>query len=85
MGMAITRKRIAPGIPETLLYESGRHSRLFQLAIVRHFQLRRRDIADGLQERAVVEPVDPLEGRVFHLIYRAPGATLSLFAGKGAR
>jgi hypothetical protein len=32
-----------------------------------------RDVADGLQEPAVVEPVDPLKGGVLDLIEALPG------------
>jgi len=42
------------------LFESGRHGRLFQLAIIRLFQLRRRHVPDRLEQSTVVEPIDPL-------------------------
>jgi hypothetical protein len=38
-------------------------------------ELRRREVADGLQEPAVVEPVDPLQGGVLDLVKAFPGAT----------
>jgi len=37
-------------------------------------ELGRRDVADGLQEPAVVEPVDPLQGGVLDLVVALPGA-----------
>ena len=37
-------------------------------------ELGRRDVADGLQEPAVVEPVDPLQGGVLDLVKALPGA-----------
>jgi len=39
------------------------------------FGFGRRDVADGLQQPAMVEPVDPFEGRVFHRFERSPGST----------
>ena len=36
-------------------------------------ELGRRDVADGLQEAPVVEPVDPLQGGVLDLIQGLPG------------
>ena len=38
-------------------------------------ELGRRDIADGLQEPAVIERVDPLQGGVLDLVDAPPGAT----------
>jgi hypothetical protein len=38
------------------------------------FELGRRDIANRLQEPAVVEPVDPLQGGVLDLVEALPGA-----------
>jgi hypothetical protein len=44
-------------------------------SIVGGLKLRRWDIADWLQEPAVVEPVDPLQGGVLDLVEALPGAT----------
>ena len=41
--------------------------------IVGGLELGRRDVADGLQESAVVEPVDPLQGGVLDLVEALPG------------
>jgi len=40
-------------------------------------ELGRRDMANGLQEPAVVEPVDPLQGGVLDLVNPLPGAALA--------
>jgi len=45
------------------------------LSVVCGLELGRWDIADGLQEPAVVEPVDPLQGGVLDLVDALPGAT----------
>lgn len=37
--------------------------------------LGRRDVADGLEDALVIEPVDPFEGGVFHGVKRAPWTT----------
>jgi hypothetical protein len=37
-------------------------------------ELGRRDITNGLQQPAVVEPVDPLQGGVLDLVDALPGA-----------
>jgi hypothetical protein len=37
-------------------------------------ELGRWDVADGLQEPAVVEPVDPFQGGVLDLVDALPGA-----------
>lgn len=34
--------------------------------------LGRRDVADRLEDAAVVKPVDPFEGRLFHGVKRSP-------------
>ena len=43
-------------------------------SVVGGLELRRRDVADRLQQAAVVEPVDPLQGGVLDLIQALPGA-----------
>ena len=43
--------------------------------LVGGLELGRWDVADGLQEPAVVEPVDPLQGGVLDLVQALPGAT----------
>ena len=39
------------------------------------FSFGRRDVADWLQQPAMVEPVDPFEGRVFDRLERSPRST----------
>jgi hypothetical protein len=43
------------------------------LTIVLLLELCRWDVADGLEQAAVVEPIDPLEGRVLDAIEVLPG------------
>jgi hypothetical protein len=45
------------------------------LSLVCGFELGWWDIANGLQEPAVVEPVDPLQGGVLDLVQALPEAT----------
>ena len=54
------------------MFESGRPDRLVLLAIVSHLQLRRRDVADRLKQPTMVEPVHPLERRVFDRVEVPP-------------
>ena len=57
------------------MFESRHHSELVGSCIEAGFRFCGRDVADGLEQAAVVEPVDPFEGGVFHGIEAAPGAT----------
>ena len=41
------------------------------------FEFRRRDVAVGFEEAAVVEPVDPFEGCVLEVVEAAPGAAVA--------
>ena|SRR6516162_3905964 len=52
-----------PGSPEAIWFESRRHGRLFQHGVVAFLSFGRRDVADGLQEPPVVEPVHPFQRR----------------------
>lgn len=45
------------------------------LTIEHIFELRRRNMADGFKEPAVVEPVDPLQCGELHVFEGLPGAT----------
>ena len=49
-----------PGVPEAVSFESRCHSCLFQRGVVAFLGFGRRDVADGLQQPAIVEPVDRL-------------------------
>ena len=51
------------------------------LAIVRRFGLGRRPVCDRLEDPAVVEPVDPLEGCELHRFEAAPRASVSNHLG----
>jgi hypothetical protein len=55
--------RTAPGSSEAIWFESRRHGRLFQHGVVAFLGFGRRDVADGLQEPPVVEPVHPFQRR----------------------
>ncbi len=59
------------------MFESGHHGRLFQLTIIRLFQLRRRYVPDRLEQPPVVEPIDPLQGCVLDGVNVPPGTTAS--------
>jgi hypothetical protein len=60
---------------ETHLFESYLFSQDFS-TIVDFFQFCRRDTADGSKESAVVEPVHPFQGGVFHVFKGLPGTML---------
>jgi hypothetical protein len=62
-----------PGSSEARLLESSRVAGIL-LSVECGVELGRRDVADGLQEPAVVEPVDPLQGGVLDLVDALPGA-----------
>ena len=46
---------------EAAWFEAGRHGDLIHHGVVLLFGFGRRDVADGLQQPAVVEPVDPFQ------------------------
>jgi len=54
------------------LFESRRHGGLLRHGIVAFLGFGRRNVADGLQEPPVVEPVHPFEGSELHRLERAP-------------
>ncbi len=58
----LAAERTAPALPEAILFESRRHGLVVQHGEVTVLGFGRRDVADGLQEPAVVEPIHPLEG-----------------------
>ena len=47
----------------------------FQTLIIRPFELHGRDVSDGFEQAAVVEPVDPFQGSELHVLEAAPRAT----------
>ena len=47
------------------------------MTVVVLFKFRRWDLPVGLEEAAVVEPVDPFEGRVLEVVEAAPGAAVA--------
>ena len=57
------------------MFVSGDHSQLVQLFIVPRLGLSGRNIANGLEEAAVVEPVHPFECGEFHGFCVPPRAT----------
>ncbi len=44
------------------MFESRHHSELFGFSIEAGFGFGGRDVADGFEQAAVVEPIDPFEG-----------------------
>ena len=50
-----------PGLPEAIRFKLCRHGRVFQHGVVALFGFGRRNVADGLQEPPVVEPVYPFQ------------------------
>jgi hypothetical protein len=68
-----TRRLPGPGSLEARLLESGGAAGILPL-VVGGLELGRWDLPDGLQEPAVVEPVDPLQGGVLDLLQARPGA-----------
>jgi Transposase DDE domain len=58
-----TSRRTVPGLPEAVSFESRRHGGLLCHGIVAFLGFVWRDVADGLQQPAIVEPVHPLQRR----------------------
>jgi hypothetical protein len=56
------------------LFESGHHGRLFQVAIIRLFQLRRWYVANRFQQPSMIKTVDPFQGGIFNGIDVLPKA-----------
>ena len=48
-------------MPETVWFESRRYGWLFERGLIALLGFSRRDVADGLEQPAMVEPVDPGE------------------------
>jgi len=57
------------------LLGSGGQGRTGDLGIVARLGFGGRDVADGLEEAPMVEPVHPFEGSELHRLSMAPGAT----------
>ena len=62
----------APGFPEAVWFGSRCHGWLVQRGVVGLLGLGRRDVADGLQKPAIVEPVDPFQRRELDGLERPP-------------
>jgi hypothetical protein len=62
----------APGFPEANWFKLCGQGHLVQGGIVAGFGLGRRDIADGLEKAAMIEPVHPFEGGEFHGLGMTP-------------
>ena len=60
-------------MPEAIWFKLCGHGWLVQPGIVALFSFDGRDVADGLQQSRVVEPVDPFQGRIFDIIDSPPG------------
>ena len=59
-------------MPEAIWVKLCGHWDVVQRSVVAFFGFGRRDIADGLEETAVVEPVDPFESSVFDSFEGSP-------------
>jgi hypothetical protein len=57
------------------LFESRGHGWLSQHSVVALLGFSRRDVADGLQQPAIVEPVHPFQRRELDGLERAPWST----------
>jgi len=55
------RRLNRPGISEAILFESRGHGWFGQHGVVALLGFGRRDVADGLQQPAIVEPVHPFQ------------------------
>lgn len=64
-----------PGFPEAGWYESCCHIEGVCGSIKLRFGFGGRDVADGLEQAAVIEPVDPFERRMFDRLERTPRPT----------
>jgi len=59
-------------LPEAVSFESRRHGGLLRHGIVAFLGFGRRDVADGLQQPAIIEPVHPLQRRELDSLERPP-------------
>ena len=62
-------------MPEAGFSESRHHGEGLNLIIIACFGLCGRDVADGLEQAAVVKPLDPFQGRKLDFLQRAPRAS----------
>jgi hypothetical protein len=62
----------APGLPEAISFKLCLHGGLFQHGVVALPGFGRRDVADGLEEPSVVEPIHPFQGRELDGLEAAP-------------
>ena len=61
-------------MPEPLLFESGSYGQTFLPFIIRLLLiLRRREVADRLEQARGIKPVHPFERGVLHLVESLPG------------
>lgn len=57
------------------MFESGGHGPTLDLCIVERLGFGGRNVADGLEQTPVVEPVHPFKGSELHRLGMAPGTT----------
>ena len=62
-------------MPEAIWFESRGYVEHVDLSIVACLGFGRRDVADGLQEPPVVEPIHPFEGGELDRLERSPRST----------
>lgn len=61
-----------PHLPEAIWFKLSRHGGLLQHGVVALLGFGRRDVADGLQQPPIVEPVHPFQGRELDGLEAAP-------------
>lgn len=62
-------------MPEAVWFELRRHGRLVQHSVVAFLGFGRRDVADGLQQPAIIEPVDPCQRGELDRLEASPWST----------
>lgn len=66
--------RTAPGLPEANFDQLRGHGFSFQSRVEVSLGFRRRDVSDGLEKTAVVEPVHPFQCGILDALEAAPRA-----------
>ena len=68
-------------MPEAVSFKSRRQLLLFEHGVVAFFGFGRRDVADGLEQPAIVEPVDPGQRRELDGLEAPPWPTSMDYLG----
>ena len=59
------------------MFESGGHRRFFKLSIIHRFIFSWRDVSNRFEKPAIIEPVDPFQGCVLHILDVLPRTALT--------